>query len=63
MKPIAAIAITASSRLFTQRMKRARSILSASWPAVAEKSRKGAMKTAPMTKPAVALSPPPQLAA
>jgi hypothetical protein len=53
----------AISRSFTKRMRRPRSSLSASCPEVAEKSRKGAMKMAPMRNPAVDASTSPHSAA
>ena len=62
-KPVAAMAITAISRFFTKRMSAPFSTLSAIWPEVADRSTKGAMKTAPIAKPAVAGSTPPHCAA
>ena len=41
MKPQAAITMIAISRFFTKRISAALSYLSASWPLVAENSRKG----------------------
>jgi hypothetical protein len=53
-KPNAASAMIAISSDLTKRIRRALSYLSASWPLVAEKSRNGRMKSAPITSPASA---------
>ena len=41
------------SRFFTNRITRVLSYLSVIWPLVAEKSRNGRMKSAPITSPAI----------
>ena len=46
VKPYRPISMMTISRLFTKRISVALSNLSASWPLVAEKSRKGRMKSA-----------------
>ena len=53
-KPNPARAMMAISSHFTKRMRSALSYLSASWPLVAENSRYGKMKRAPITSPASA---------
>ena len=53
-KPQAASTITASSSHFTNTIRLRLSNLSASWPLVAENSRKGRMNSAPIASPAIA---------
>ncbi len=51
-KPHAASAMMPISNRFTKTMSERFSSLSANWPLVAENSRKGRMKSAPITRPA-----------
>jgi hypothetical protein len=51
-RPAAASTMITISRFLTMRVSAALSNLSASWPDVAENSRNGAMKTAPIASPA-----------
>jgi hypothetical protein len=53
-KPQAASAMMMISSRFTKMMSVRLSYLSASWPLVAENSRKGRMNSAPITSPAMA---------
>ena len=54
MKPQAPSTMIAISSVFMNRISSALSYLSASWPLVAENSRKGRMNSAPITMPASA---------
>ena len=53
-KPAAASSMMSTSTFLTKRMMRVLSYLSANWPLVAENSKNGKMKTAPITSPAIA---------
>ncbi len=52
-KPMAASSMMPISSHLTKRMTTVLSYLSVSWPLVAENSRKGRMKSAPITSPAM----------